>query len=86
MKTEPRFRDGTGRQTLFDDYDLAEEKLRAFVGSFEAIEFNARDYYPQGEHAFLEAKEDRIVIEQKIHDIKKYLERHKEHIYHSDVK
>ena len=47
MKTLPHVHlNGTGPQTLFDGYLKAYEACRDALEVIQAIEFNARDYYP----------------------------------------
>ena len=48
---------GTGRNALESDYRAVRAKLRETIAAFEAVEFNGRDYYPQGPSAFTEARE-----------------------------
>jgi hypothetical protein len=43
---------GTSRNNLIDGYDKAAYALSDFENAFDAIEFNARDYYPKGPDAF----------------------------------
>jgi len=75
---------GTGRETLFLGYQNAEDKLREFITAWESIEFNARDYYPMGEHAFTAALATRQEMASKIRDLKVYLGAHVEHVYHNE--
>ena len=72
---------GTGKKMLADGYDRAHEKLDDFVDAWRAIEFNARDYYPQGNTAWEAALEEREAISAKIRDVHKYIEAIRVHIY-----
>jgi hypothetical protein len=74
---------GTGRATLIEDYDDADDTLQGFIDSFASIEFNARDYYPHGPDAWGKAVDARQEINQKIRDIKDYLDAHRAHLYSS---
>lgn len=72
---------GTGRKMLQDGYDQADESLTAFIDAWQAIEFNARDYYVQQQGEW-----DRAVIQRqeftcKIHEIREYIQAHREHLY-----
>lgn len=73
---------GTSRETLFLGYQNASDKLREFITAWEAIEFNARDYYPIGNDAFTKARGLRFDMESKIRGVKVYLDSHVEHVYH----
>lgn len=71
---------GTGRQTLLDDYSAAYHKLIEFRDAFRSIEFNARDYYVQSNTAFAEARQERDIMEHKIGALAQYLEDHLIHL------
>lgn len=59
-KTEPKPKlirptvhlNGTGANTLLEDYDNAREEVRNALTAIRKIEFNARDYYPQEDGAW----------------------------------
>ena len=74
---------GTGIKTLTEGYDDADDTLQGFIDSFGSIEFNARDYYPLGPEAWEKAVDARSEINQKIRDIKDYLDAHRAHLYSS---
>jgi hypothetical protein len=46
---------GTSRDSLFDSYCNAASALRNALAALEDAAPNARDYYPQGEGAFIAA-------------------------------
>ena len=69
---------GTSHKKLTQDYEDAYFALKTFIKAFGHIEFNARDYYPQGPDAWTEAVEARMEINQKIQGIVKYVEDHLE--------
>jgi hypothetical protein len=71
---------GTGKNALERDYRNARAKVMDALRAFEAIEFNGRDYYPQGPEAFTQAKLERDFLARKLKDINEYLEAHLEHI------
>lgn len=51
MNTLPTIHmNGTGPQMLFDDYLAAHHALDSALDVCFKIEFNARDYYPQGDN------------------------------------
>lgn len=72
---------GTGRKALTEGYEKANDAMQKAKDAFIAIEFNARDYYPIGETAFIEAKNERAEIAKKIEDVLNYLESHLEKLY-----
>ena len=72
---------GTGIKTLTEDCDNASDKLRDFVDTWERMEFNARDYYPHGPEAWTKARDARDAINQKLRDVKDYIDAHREHLY-----
>jgi hypothetical protein len=69
---------GTGFDMLWEGYDAADDKLIELRDAFGQIEFNARDYYVQGPDAWNKAVEERQAINQKIRDIKDYLDEHRQ--------
>jgi len=71
---------GTGKNALEHDYRNARAKVMDALRAFEAIEFNGRDYYPQGQEAFTLARRERDFLAQKLKDVNEYLEAHLEHI------
>ncbi len=72
---------GSGRATLQSGYDLAAEKLRDFVEAWQAIEFNARDYYVQGADAWTAARDERAAMSKRIGEVSAYLDSIREHLY-----
>lgn len=71
---------GTGRRMLTDDYSAAYHALQAAFRAFQSIEFNARDYYPQGADAFIQARQQRNAQLQHLSEVQHYLEAHLMHI------
>lgn len=43
---------GSSPERLRDDYSTARNAVRAALRAVESIDFNGRDYYPQGPNAF----------------------------------
>lgn len=82
MPTLPTIhRNGTGREGLQRDYQAAYKALLAFRDAFATIEFNARDYYPQGSQAFYQARDERHLELERIRRLMVYLETHLAHLY-----
>lgn len=74
---------GTGIETLQEGYAEAADRLRDFIKRWGRIEFNARDYYPNGPDAWPKAIEAREAISAKIAEIEDYIDLHREHLYNS---
>jgi len=72
---------GTSKETLAEGYDNAACKLREFIDAWEGVEFNARDYYPQGPEAWNEALAKREEMNAKIVEVLEYLTDHREVIH-----
>lgn len=51
---------GTGAQTLVDDYLTARSALIDAETALQKVEFNARDYYTQGDTAWTKARAERM--------------------------
>ena len=71
---------GTGRRMLTEDYTAAYHALQAAFRAFQRIEFNARDYYPQGADAFARARTQRDIQLHHLAEVQHYLETHLMHI------
>lgn len=69
---------GTGAQTLRDHYERADDALYEFIEAFQAIEFNARDYYVDGPEAWGKAVEARQEINRNICEIQYYIDAHRD--------
>ncbi len=72
---------GTGEKTLKEGYDNAADKLRDFIEAWGSIEFNARDYYPLGDHAYSQARSERDEMGGRIHELNEYIQRIREDLY-----
>lgn len=62
---------GTGAKMLFADYRAAMDAIQDAQEAIRKIEFNARDYYPQGNEAWSAASQemqDRRLALQRVHD------------------
>jgi hypothetical protein len=71
---------GTGRDRLFADYHAAYKLLCAAADAFADIEFNARDYYVQGDYAYNAARTERDRARANFGALKQYLEAHLLHL------
>ena len=69
---------GTSHKMLTQGYEDAYFALKTFAKAFGYVEFNARDYYPQGPEVWSEAVDARMEINLKIKEIIKYVEDHLE--------
>jgi hypothetical protein len=69
---------GTSHKMLTEGYEEAHYTLGLFTKAFGHIEFNGRDYYPQGPEAWTAAADARIEMNEKIRDLVKYIEDHLE--------
>lgn len=71
---------GTSHKQLTQNYEDAYYALKTFIKAFGHIEFNARDYYPQGPDAWNDAADARTDMNVKIRDLVKYVEDHLDHL------
>jgi hypothetical protein len=76
-------RNGTSLEALTASYELAEKELNRAINAFDKIEFNPRDYYPQGEAAWQDAFDERYEIAKKFAEISEYLDKHRLHLFDS---
>lgn len=67
---------GTSRKMLADGYFAAYQRLNEAIAAFNAIEFNARDYYVKGPGAWHQASAERSIMGHKLNDVHKYLAAH----------
>ena len=51
---------GTGKDMLLRDYMAARQAILDAIEAMRKIEFNARDYYPQGPEAWNLAREEQL--------------------------
>ena len=65
---------GTGFLNLWTEYENVAKAHRELERAFDRVEFNARDYYVQGPDAWTKARDERFAIQQKMRDIKDYLD------------
>jgi len=74
-------RNGTSAANLQQGYDAAAEALYTLEQALNSIEFNARDYYVQGDAAWTQAYAERRAINAKVKDVSAYLQEIREHLY-----
>ncbi len=57
---------GTPGKLLYADYENAMNRLQDAVDALNNATLNGRDYYPQGQQAFEDARDHRIDMRQKL--------------------
>jgi hypothetical protein len=67
---------GTSAKDLWEGYEAAYDAVRAAQDALRKIEFNARDYYVQGDEAYSKARDHRTEQFIKLVDIEEYLLQH----------
>jgi len=67
---------GTSAKDLWEGYEAAYDAVRAAQDAFRQIEFNARDYYVQGNEAYGKARDHRTEQFIKLIDVEDYLLQH----------
>jgi len=67
---------GTSAKDLWAGYEAAYDAVRAAQDALRKIEFNARDYYVQGNDAYSKARDQRTEQFIKLVDIEEYLLQH----------
>lgn len=67
---------GTSKKDLCEGYENALHKVREAIAELSKIEFNSRDYYPQGNDAWGKAVEQRMGVNQKLNQVEDYLFQH----------
>lgn len=50
---------GTGAKTLREEYEKAYYAIQAAIDALSEATLNGRDFYPQGDNAFYEARDQR---------------------------
>lgn len=71
---------GTGASALAEEYGAAWRALLSARDALVASTCNARDFYPQGDHAFHDARFERSEALAKLDDVIDYLEAWVAHI------
>lgn len=67
---------GTSHRELYNGYEEAYHAVRAAQEAISNIEFNARDYYVQGDNAFTKARDHRNEQRQALAQVEEYLLQH----------
>ena len=71
MKTLPTIHmNGTPAKMLLEGYDNLEGALLAAKDAFGKVEFNARDYYPQGMEAWKAARDEWAELQTQLNAIR----------------
>jgi hypothetical protein len=72
---------GTGRDSLIKQYDELSKAFNTFVKKWEEIDFHARDYYIQGQEAWMEAFSERRDQSENLMSVSRYINEIREHLY-----
>ena len=72
---------GTDLDALIDGYDAIDLALYDLFNKWTAVEFNARDYYPQGPDAYTKARQERLEQAAKLNEFRAYLDGIRQHLY-----
>lgn len=70
---------GTGARNLFDEYRAAMKAVRAAGDALTSATCNARDFYPQGDAAWAQARDERADAFRKLTEVEQYLAAWAEH-------
>ena len=65
---------GTGAQSLADEYHAVYRALDMASDALAAATCNARDFYPQGDAAWQQAREERAEMFRKLAEVQAYAE------------
>ena len=65
---------GTGKATLTAEYCAAYKAIKESINKLCDATLNGRDFYPQGNDAFYQAREERQDALSKLHQVKAYIE------------
>lgn len=77
---------GTGPRMLLESYVEAYLAVGAAMEAMSKIEFNGRDYYPQGEGAWKKAREEHDSRFDRLRAVKSELEEIAQHVQHTGHK
>jgi hypothetical protein len=69
MRTPTIHMNGTGKRMLEEGYNAAYQAVDAAIDAICNVEFNARDYYPQGPEAWGEARDEQNDRLKKLRDV-----------------
>ena len=65
---------GTGYDTLYKEYKSAYKAVKEAINSVCDATMNGRDYYPQGDDAFFQARKEREDALEHLRIVEHYLE------------
>jgi len=60
MMTPTIHLNGTGRKSLLDELEVAHTALNQALVAVGQVTVHGRDYYPQGDHAYGQAREEMV--------------------------
>lgn len=66
-------RNGTGFTTLRDEYANAYGAIQKAIDALATATLNARDYYPQGNHAYYQARDERTLALARLREAHDYV-------------
>lgn len=64
---------GTGFTTLRDEYAAAYDAIDKAIDALAVATLNARDYYPQGDHTYYQAREERTTALDRLREAHTYV-------------
>jgi hypothetical protein len=70
---------GTSAESLLDEYRAAMKAMQAAAQALYSCTCNARDFYPQGDAAWIQARGERADAFRKLHELEQYLGAWAEH-------
>ena len=65
---------GTGAKSLADEYHAVYQAIDRAADALQAATCNARDFYPQGDAAWQQAREERAEMFRKLNELQAYAE------------
>ena len=65
---------GTGAKSLVDEYHAAYQAIDKAIEALVATTCNARDFYPQGDAAWQQARDERAEMFRKLAEVQAYAE------------
>jgi hypothetical protein len=71
---------GTSRAELVRGHEAVDDALHTLIDALGGVEFNPRDYYPQGPDAWSAARDQHTAVYAKIREIKAYNDAILEHL------
>ena len=63
-------RNGTSRNALLEQYENAYRKLTEALEALQSVDVNARDYYPQGPEAGIQARKEHEARLRKLQEVR----------------